>query len=63
VYHSDDDGAAAASTKMCEAIKAAGAACELFVSHGLGHGLGKWKDVPAEHERLVAWLRRTLRAQ
>jgi hypothetical protein len=45
---------------MCDAMKAAGAACDLFVAEGLGHGLGKWKDVPGEPVRLVAWLRKTL---
>jgi alpha-L-fucosidase 2 len=62
LYHSKDDPQVpyAQSVAMCEAMHRAGASCTLFTAEALGHGLGKWKETPAEHVRLLEWLRRTL---
>lgn len=63
--HSDDDAGSPDSNSeaMCAAMKRAGATCDVFVTHGMGHGLFKWKDAPAEHRRVVEWLDRTLGRQ
>lgn len=62
LYHAKDDASVpfAQSVQMCEAIVKAGGRCDLFAAEGLGHGLGKWKDAPAEHQRLVKWLSEVL---
>lgn len=62
LYHSKDDPQVpfAQSVAMCDAIKAVGGQCDLFVAEALGHGLSKWKETPAEHARLVEWLRRAM---
>jgi acetyl esterase len=63
LYHSRNDAVVpfAQSVRMCEAIKAVGGRCDVMASEDLGHGIfGKWKDLPAEHARLVSWLREVM---
>lgn len=53
------------SARMCEAIKAAGAACDLHTVQGGGHGLLEWERDPAQSSykaQLVEWLRARLRS-
>jgi dipeptidyl aminopeptidase/acylaminoacyl peptidase len=62
LYHAKDDASVpfAESTKMCEAVRAVGARCDLFAADGLGHGLNRWAERPEEGARVVAWLREVL---
>jgi acetyl esterase/lipase len=53
----------AQSEVMCEAMKAAGARCEVFAVEGASHGVENWEKDPAHQTykaRLVAWLRENL---
>jgi acetyl esterase len=63
LVHANDDAQVPhqQSELMCARMKQIGARCELFTTDRLGHGLGKWKESRAEQERLIAWLRETLR--
>ncbi len=51
---------------MCDAIKKAGAQCELIPIEGGGHGMTNWEKVEAQQlqwkPQLVAWLRKTWRS-
>lgn len=50
------------SIAMQAALKSAGVACELLAIQGGEHGMAGWKAVaPDYRERVVEWLRRTLR--
>ena len=52
------------SPLMCEAMKKAGAACEIVTIEGGRHGMGSWEnDAAKAHWKtdLIAWLRKTLR--
>jgi alpha-L-fucosidase 2 len=54
----------AQSTTMCERMRAAGAACEVYAVEGAGHGVENWEKNPAwlgYKAKLAAWLRATLR--
>lgn len=54
------------SPAMCEAMKKAGAACELISIEGGGHGMSSWeKNEAMQHWKpeLVAWLRKTMKVQ
>lgn len=61
-YHSRDDASVpfAQSVRMCDAMKAAGLRCDVLPADGFGHGLNKWGNAPAEHAKLMAWLRQAL---
>ncbi len=52
------------SRAMCERMKAAGAACQLFTVPGGGHGIRAWESSPARSEpykrEMVDWLRQHL---
>jgi acetyl esterase len=52
------------SPRFCEALKAKGNRCELFTVQGARHGMGQWEensDQLAYKEKVVAWLKETLR--
>jgi alpha-L-fucosidase 2 len=51
------------SPMMCEAMKKAGAACEVITVQGGRHGMGNWDSDPAKAHwmtDMLAWLRKTL---
>jgi dipeptidyl aminopeptidase/acylaminoacyl peptidase len=51
------------SVKFCDALKAAGDACELYTVEGGIHGVINWEKHPDQHsykDVLVDWLRKTL---
>lgn len=51
------------SVGMCEKMKQAGAACELFTVEGADHGVGSWERNPAFQAykvKMVEWLHQTL---
>ncbi len=52
------------SRDMCDRMKKAGAACELYVVEGAGHGIRWWESSPrladAYKRRMVDWLRQEL---
>jgi acetyl esterase len=58
----DDQVAYEQSPAMCDAIRKAGAACELVVIEGGGHGMGGWRALEMQHWKpeMVAWLKKTL---
>jgi len=58
----DDQVDYAQSTDFCDAIRHAGAACDLITIEGGGHGMGGWLTPDKEHFKadMIAWLRRTL---
>ena len=52
------------SVDMCDRMRKAGAACELYPVEGATHGIGGWEKNPAfqSYKRaMVDWLRRTLK--
>ena len=52
------------SVKMCQAMKKAGARCELYTVEGAGHGVGGWEKNPAFQSyktKMIEWLRSELR--
>ncbi|MBV8451504.1 MAG: alpha/beta hydrolase [Deltaproteobacteria bacterium] len=61
----DDQVAYSQSTEFCEAIKHAGASCDLITIEGGGHGMGRWKDPSMQHwkSEMIAWLKQTLGGQ
>jgi dipeptidyl aminopeptidase/acylaminoacyl peptidase len=61
----DDQVAFEQSTEMCAAMHQAGAACEMIVIEGGGHGMGGWKAPEMQHWKpeMIAWLRKTLRVK
>lgn len=51
------------SPRLCEALRAAGARCEVFTIEGAPHGVGPWENEPAFQtykEKMIAWLRANL---
>jgi acetyl esterase len=58
----DDQVAYEQSPALCDAICKAGAACELVVIEGGGHGMGGWRAPEMQHWKpeMVAWLKKTL---
>lgn len=51
------------SPRFCEALKAAGDQCELFIVPNGRHGMGSWEeraDQVAYKAKVVAWLKQTL---
>jgi alpha-L-fucosidase 2 len=50
------------SPKMCDAMRKAGAKCEVVTVEGGRHGMMSWKDAAMEHWKadMVAWLQKTL---
>ena len=50
------------STMMCDAMKTAGASCELVTIQDGGHGMSGWRDPAMQHWKaeMVAWLEKTL---
>jgi alpha-L-fucosidase 2 len=50
------------STILCEAMRKAGALCDLVTVEAGGHGMGGWKDADQQHYKadMVAWLKKTL---
>jgi acetyl esterase len=61
----DDQVPFTQSEVMCDAMKKAGAACELITIQDGGHGMGGWKAPEMQHWKveMVAWLKQTLRVQ
>jgi acetyl esterase len=53
------------STMMCDAMKTAGAPCELITIQDGGHGMGGWRDPAMQHWKaeMVAWLQMTLKTK
>lgn len=53
------------STTMCEAMKKAGASCELITVENGGHGMNGWRDASMQHWKaeMVTWLNRVLKAR
>lgn len=52
------------SLRLKKAFKEAGVACELVAVGGGDHGMGSWEKVnPGYKEKVIAWLRKTLRAR
>jgi acetyl esterase len=59
----DEQVSYAQSPKMCEAMKKAGASCEVITVEGGRHGMGNWAADPSmEHWKpeMIEWLRKTL---
>lgn len=51
------------STAMCEAMRKAGASCELITVERGGHGMSSWRDPDMQHWKpeMIAWLEKTLK--
>lgn len=58
----DDQVAYSQSTEFCDAIKKAGADCDLITIEGGGHGMSRWKAPEMQHWKpeMIVWLERTL---
>jgi alpha-L-fucosidase 2 len=58
----DDQVDYAQSTDFCEAIKRAGASCDLITVEGGGHGMSRWKAPEMQHWKteMIQWLKTTL---
>lgn len=58
----DDQVDYAQSTDFCDAIKHAGARCELITIQDGGHGMGGWRAPGMQHWKaeMIAWLRRVM---
>jgi dipeptidyl aminopeptidase/acylaminoacyl peptidase len=53
------------SPRMCEAMKKAGAKCEVITVQGGRHGMGNWDGDPAKAHwkpEMIEWLNKTLGA-
>ncbi len=50
------------SIAMCEAMRKAGASCELITVEKGGHGMSSWRDPDMQHWKpeMIAWLKKTL---
>lgn len=48
------------SVDMCDRLRQAGDACELYTVEDGKHGMGNWEDKPAYKQKVVEWLRETL---
>ena len=53
------------SPAMCEAMRKAGAACELITIDGGGHGMSGWRAPEMQHWKpeMIAWLKKTLKVE
>jgi acetyl esterase len=53
------------STMLCDAMKTAGASCELITIDGGGHGMSGWRDPGMQHWKteMIQWLHKTLRTR
>jgi acetyl esterase len=53
------------STMLCDAMKTAGASCELITIDSGGHGMGGWRDPAMQHWKteMIQWLQKTLRTR
>lgn len=53
------------SPAFCEAIKNAGAQCDLVTIEGGRHGMGNWKEPNQQHWKtdMVAWLKKTMKVK
>ncbi|MGH9613431.1 MAG: alpha/beta hydrolase family protein, partial [Bryobacteraceae bacterium] len=52
------------SPKMCQAMRKAGAVCEVITVEGGHHGMGSWEKHPEMAHwkpEMIAWLKKTLR--
>lgn len=58
----DDQVVYEQSPAMCEAMRKAGASCELIAIEGGGHGMNTWRAAEMQHWKpeMVAWLKKTL---
>ena len=61
----DDQVSFNQSTLMCDAMKKAGAACDLITIQDGGHGMGGWRAPEMQHWKaeMVSWLNRTLQVR
>ena len=61
----DDQVSFSQSTEFCDAIRKVGTACELIAVEGGGHGMGGWRAPEMQHWKadMIAWLKKTLRAE
>lgn len=59
----DDQVSFEQSTEFCDAMRKAGAHCDLIAIEGGGHGMGGWRAPEMQHwkSEMVAWLRKTLK--
>jgi alpha-L-fucosidase 2 len=48
------------SVDMCDRMRKAGDACELYTVEGGKHGMGNWENTPAYKQKVVEWLKATL---
>lgn len=53
------------STMMCDAMKKAGASCQLITIEGGGHGMSGWRAPEMQHwkSEMISWLQKTLRTK
>jgi alpha-L-fucosidase 2 len=58
----DDQVSYDQSTAMCDAMRKAGAACELITIEDGGHGMSGWRAPEMQHwkQEMIAWLQKTL---
>jgi acetyl esterase len=61
----DDQVVYEQSPAMCEAMKKAGAKCELIPIEGGGHGMSGWRAPEMQHWKaeMVTWLKQTMRVK
>jgi hypothetical protein len=45
---------------MCDRMRKANDACELYTVDGGKHGMGSWEDKPAYKQKVVEWLKATM---
>ena len=57
----DEQVAYSQSPAFCEAIRSAGAQCDLITIEGGRHGMGNWKEPDQQHWKtdMVAWMKKT----
>jgi acetyl esterase/lipase len=48
------------SVDMCDRLRQAGDACELYTVEGGKHGMGNWEATPTYKQKVVQWLQATL---
>jgi len=63
LVHGNEDKSVAygQSVKMCERLKQAGDACELYTVENAGHGMMGWEKTPEYKQRVIDWLEQELR--
>jgi alpha-L-fucosidase 2 len=49
------------SVDMCARLRQAGDTCELYSVEGGKHGMGSWEAMPAYKQKVVEWLRETMK--